>query len=169
MINEGAALDELLDSLVDTGHPKALIPSSVQEWALASAAEEWADQQGLMQTYDARPGKELTLKSASTLWPRAFDPMNMKLVGQGRVFHQRFLHFGNSTVEGEIIDCPCLTQSGGPDPLGGGFQELRLRGVLSVQSSPESWLAAGLAISLKGRAGTISWSERGCLIEVEHE
>ncbi|UQN06732.1 hypothetical protein [Deinococcus sp. QL22] len=164
VIDEGAALDELLDSVTGTRHSNGLIPSHIQQWAIA-AAEEVLHQQQLLQVFDARPGKELTLKSASALWPKAFDPMNLKVVGQGRVLHQRFLQFGNGVVEGELMSCPCLTQFSGPDSFMGGFRELRLRGMVTVQATPEGWVASGNGISVRGSGGTVSTSEQGWLID----
>ncbi|ANE43164.1 hypothetical protein [Deinococcus puniceus] len=162
--DEGAALDELLRSVAGTYRPDGLIPPHFQQWATAAAEEEMQHQQRLLHAFETQPGKQLTLRSTANLWPKAFDPMNLKGVGQGRVLHFRFLQFGNGVVEGELMNCSCLTQSSGPHPLSG-FQELRLKGVVSVQATPEGWAASGEGISVRGRAGTVSESEHGWLID----
>lgn len=94
----------------------------------------------------------LTFEAATPLWPRSFDPMNLRPLGGGEVWHGRHLRLVNDSADIELFQVPGLSWSGGPTPLLSGVQGLTvaLSGPpLLERSGPQLYMkSAGLSARL---------------------
>ncbi len=109
------------------------------ERAQADVAELVIERASSVQVFEQLPGGRITIDaSASPLWPRGFDPLNVERVAATKVLHRRFLKLGNETGDFEMLATDAaklmaLTQGSGPHPL--------FNGIVSVEIAPISGVA----------------------------
>ncbi|MBE9507192.1 MAG: hypothetical protein IMY86_04015 [Chloroflexi bacterium] len=80
--------------------------------------------------FESLPGWQIIVQADETepLWPRGFDPLNVRRVNGG-VLHTRFLKLGNESGALEVMEDTVLTDEVGPHPLFNGVRRLILAGL----------------------------------------
>jgi hypothetical protein len=63
------------------------------------------------------------------LWPQAFDPWNVLILGDKEVLHTRWLKLGNGSGAVEILGRSALTEAAGAHPLFNGVRQLIVTGL----------------------------------------
>ncbi len=77
-----------------------------------------------------RPGWRVTVVAGATpLWPQRFDPLNVRMVGEGVVLHRRMLRLGNDAGTLDALDVASLTEAAGAHPLFSGVRRLTVTGL----------------------------------------
>jgi hypothetical protein len=160
---QGAALDELLGARLGVSVPVENPSPEVWQWAHDAANQVQTEREQARQAFDTQPVSRLILRSGTPLWPQGFDPLNVLLLEPGLVLHRRFLKFGNTSVQGEVLGGACLTISDGPDPLLSGFREVQLRGVGEFQLTTQGLSAHGAGWTLNISGGSASSTDDGWL------
>ncbi|ULH16559.1 hypothetical protein MF271_08295 [Deinococcus sp. KNUC1210] len=90
---------------------------------------------------------------------RSFDPLNLIMLADQRLLHDRYLRFGNEMLEGELLGRPCTTRSSGNLWISD-IEEVRVTGLEAVRlyDGGRRLEAEGLTVS----ASTGQWyAERG--------
>lgn len=79
----------------------------------------------------ARPGWTLVVATPADapLWPKGFDPLNVRVVAPGEVLHARFLRLGNDSAAVEVMQREALTVAAGAHPLFTGVRCLVVSGL----------------------------------------
>ncbi len=80
----------------------------------------------------AQPGWTLRVvvdPGAEPLWPQAFDPMNLSVLGDGALLHTRWLRLGNRSGSLEVLNRSALTLPAGDHPLFNGVGEVVISGL----------------------------------------
>lgn len=98
---------------------------------------------------------ELRAATGEWFWPKGFDPMNVKIVGDGEVLHTRFLNVGNERAEVEIFDRASLTAGAGEHPLFAGVSGVTITGIpdepkIAEASDATTIEGAGIKIRVQG-------------------
>jgi len=71
------------------------------------------------------------------LFPQGFDPLNVQLLGGGKVLHTRFVQLGGELGSIEVIGRAALTEAAGAHPLFDGVRSLRITGLTAEPSIVE--------------------------------
>jgi hypothetical protein len=82
--------------------------------------------------FDSAPGWRLIVEAdeGSPLWPKGFDPMNVRRVEDG-LLHTRYIELGNEAGSVQVLGDTVMTQGLGPHPLFNGVKRLVLAGLES--------------------------------------
>ena len=80
--------------------------------------------------FESQPGWQVVVQADETspLWPKGFDPLNVRRV-DGGILHTRFLKLGNASGALEVMGDTALTEAVGPHPLFNGVRRLTLAGL----------------------------------------
>jgi len=89
---------------------------------------------------------------AEPLWPQSFDPMNVQMLGEGRLLHGRALRMGNAGGSLETWERPALTLGEPASPLGRGAVEMRVSG-LEARPTLRRTADGGHELSAEGLTG----------------
>ncbi|MCG8468194.1 MAG: hypothetical protein MJB57_08275 [Gemmatimonadetes bacterium] len=63
------------------------------------------------------------------LFPKQFDPLNVRVLGDRYVLHERWLQLANEAVELEVLDGSALTHGVGPHPMFDGVDRVEVTGL----------------------------------------
>jgi hypothetical protein len=101
----------------------------------------------------ARPGWTLRVlvdPGAEPLWPQAFDPMNLSVLGGGALLHTRWLRLGNKSGSLEVLNRSAVTLPAGEHPLFNGVREVVISGLpedpLIIDEKDASFDAEGISL-----------------------
>ncbi len=117
--------------------PRALPPEVVLEITRRAARDAAARVTALALEHDeflARRGWTIRVvvePGAEPLWPQAFDPMNLTVLGGGAMLHTRWLRLGNRSGSLEVLNRSALTLPAGDHPLFNGVREVVISGLPS--------------------------------------
>ena len=80
--------------------------------------------------FESQPGWQIVVQADETspLWPKGFDPLNVRRV-DGGILHTRFVKLGNDSGALEVMGSTALTEAAGPHPLFSGVRRLILAGL----------------------------------------
>jgi len=151
----GIPLDVLLAGVVAPVRETAAVPGEIRRWASEEAQGVAGRQQEALDAFGARPGGRLLLTVADgsePLWPRGFDPLNLRVLADGSLLHTRFLQFGNGTVSGELLGATCRSWGMGTHAFASGFRQIELVGV-DWSERGTSLEVSGPGVSVKGSRG----------------
>jgi hypothetical protein len=131
------ALDTLLADGLRVESPRATCAFSADERdaARGAAAEEVAaltrSRLAARDAVLASPGWRVVVEAreGSPLFPQGFDPLNLRVIGDGDVLHARYVKLGHEGGSIEVIGRSALTRAAGPHPLFNGVRTITVTGV----------------------------------------
>jgi hypothetical protein len=95
-----------------------------------------ADLSRRKQEFLAAAGVRLeVVASKEPLWPQAFDPWNVLILGDKEVLHTRWLKLGNGSGAVEVLGRLALTEAAGAHPLFNGVRQLIVTGLADPKVS----------------------------------
>jgi len=151
----GTALDTLVAARVGIEPELMAVPDAIRLWAKEEAIQVQQRQAAALTAFETRSGQRLTLTvtdGAEPFWPRGFDPLNIRVLADGSLLHGRFLQFGNSLVQGEVLGSMCRTWGAGPHPFNSGFRQIELADVERVVEATGIQIS-GAGVSVQGPQG----------------
>ena len=135
--------------------------------AVAAAARTDADRYherlaSLRAAFEATPGWTLRVQveeGAPLLAPQGFDPLNVIVLGDGLVLHQRMVRLGNARGRVEVLDAESTTFGPGKHPLFNGVRTLEVAGLedaprLDAENGRVSLRQPGVELELEGATVT---------------
>jgi hypothetical protein len=163
MLEQGDAkcLDELLRFAVDvrsdtsekrfTGSEQ----ESAHEKAKVDVAELMARRLAAGADFEAIPGSLVIIDAnARPLFPRGFDPMNIYVLGHGKILHNRFLSLEDEVGKLEVWNHQALTTGAEDNPMFGGLSRIEVRGLGEVKAQEKdgtiTLLCEGFSAELRG-------------------
>ncbi len=99
------------------------------------------------------------------LFPKQFDPLNVRILGSRSVLHERWIQLSNDAVELEVLNDVALTHGVGPHPMFDGVDRVDVTG-LPEPAIEESGEAND---TVRVRAGGLRLTLIGAEIEVDAE
>jgi hypothetical protein len=80
--------------------------------------------------FESTPGWRLIVEAdeESPLWPKGFDPMNVRRV-EGGLLHTRYIELGNDAGSAQVLGDTVMTEGLGPHPLFNGVTRVVLAGL----------------------------------------
>jgi hypothetical protein len=108
----------------------------------------------------ARPGWTIVLVApGEPLFPRRFDPLNVRVVAPGEVAHARYLELGNRSGTIQVLGAAALTEAAGAHPLFEGVRAVTVTGlgsepVVTTEGGVLTIRAEGLTADLRGAVVT---------------
>lgn len=84
--------------------------------------------------------------------------MNLRLLADGSLLHTRFLQFGNSTIQGEVLGSMCRTWGAGTHPFASGFKQIELTDVEWMEEQA-GFRVSGAGVSVQNVQGTLEQTE----------
>lgn len=169
-------LDSLADPSLDALLAEALAGESVATCGFDESEREDAtiradeDVRGLraerdeaVRAFEESEGWRIAVEAVPPLAPQGFDPMNVQVLGDGRVLHQRMLRLGSDAVTLEIMDRPALTTGAGANPLFDGVRAVLLTGLdrePTITQEGEDTRIEGDGVEIEVRQGEVRRSDR---------
>lgn len=89
------------------------------------------------------------------LWPQAFDPWNVVILGDKEVLHTRWLKLGNGSGAVEVLGRLALTEAAGAHPLFNGVRQLIVTGLADPKISEAN---GKVTLEVQGVKATFSGS-----------
>ncbi len=134
--------------------------TAVREAARKDVEELRAARALLERSMMSAPGWRLVVEAdpAAPLWPRGFDPMNVRRLDTG-LLHTRFLRLGNDVGTFEVMGDTALTEAVGPHPI---FNGIRRVTIVGLATEPEVVVQADTAQIV---LPTLKASFRGATVE----
>jgi hypothetical protein len=102
---------------------------AAQKRARTEIEGELREQKRQLSTFLSEPGWRLSLHTATPLYPRGFDPMNVLRLDDGFTLHMRYLALANHQIDLELLDTPALTKPTGSHPLFNGVAAVVITGL----------------------------------------
>jgi hypothetical protein len=131
------ALDALLAAASARADTARCALTAAERTAIADRARD--DVTALRTRLDAeraellrRPGWTVVIVAGATpLWPQGFDPLNVRMVGEGLVLHRRMVRLGNDAGSLDVLNVASLTEAAGAHPLFSGVRRFTVTGLAS--------------------------------------
>lgn len=102
-----------------------------------------------------QPGARLVVTSSRPLQLRAFDPMNLRLLGGGEVLHRRFVQFAAAGLSGEVLGTASLMSApAGAHPIWGATR-LDVPGLRGAQLSEDGLNLTAEGLTLRSDSAPI--------------
>ncbi|PTA69020.1 hypothetical protein [Deinococcus arcticus] len=154
------ALDELLAAQVPARQLDPVTPA-VRAWVQAEVERVANHRAEARQSFARAEGPRVVVQSTTPLSLQGFDPLNMIVLGDGLVLHQRFLRFGHDSVQAEVFGRACLTLSAGDHPLMSGLGEVVMLSGADLRVSQEGRLLQGEGLTLRSQQAPVEAVEGG--------
>ncbi len=105
--------------------------------------------------FDLAAGWRIEVFAASNpLFPKQFDPLNVRVLADRDVLHERWIQLANDAVEIEVLDRVALTRGVGPHPMFNGIERLEVTGLpepdVSVSGDTTRILGPGVTMEFVG-------------------
>ncbi|MBZ5535733.1 MAG: hypothetical protein LAO31_07250 [Acidobacteriia bacterium] len=158
---QGGSLDELLSDRLRgmTIHATCDFAAEESDAAVARArrdiAESAANRKRQKQEFlDARGTRIEIVAGKEPLWPNAFDPWNVMILGNNEILHTRWIKLGNGSGTIEVLGHSALTEAAGTHPLFNGVHRLIVTGLadpkVSVSEGKVTLTASGVKATFTG-------------------
>lgn len=117
--------------------------------------------------FDQTAGWRVEIDAAlNPLFPKQFDPLNVRILSGREVLHERWIQLSNGVVELEVLGHVALTRGVGPHPMFDGIDRIEVTGLPEpeVAASGDTIRIVGPGITMRIVGADVDRGERRVLI-----